>query len=115
MSQNTSFFLSSMESARFAGVYECETLALVTLGQGRHAIHAACSPPVEASEFGYPLGLESVVLANRFAGDDPWRKFSFPVFVYICAPEFEAEPRVLAWGEIYASAEDARQHRMGRP
>ena len=109
-------FLSSMESERVSGVFECEVEREVELHGGRHAIVVSCSPPILAQDLGYPAGLTTLLLANRFDGDDIWSMSSLPFFVYICLLERgDADlesPQIIAWGELYQTAGGAAAHQV---
>lgn len=109
-------FLSSMESERFSGVLECELLRRVELRGGRHAVIVSCSPPVLAQDLGYPEGLTTLLLANRFDGDDVWAMSPLPLFVYICVVESSdavlESPQIVAWGELYQTAGGAAAHQI---
>lgn len=116
------YFLSSLESKRFSGVSQCTVERKLLIGGRRHALHVRCTPPVLAQDLGFPLGLEHLVLVNRFDGDDAWEIGNFPFFVNICLVPAEVGPDGavshesldgIAWGELYDSADDAREHRFG--
>ena len=111
------FYLSSMESARFSHVFACELEGNESTPNGRHGLRVKISPAAEGQDMGQPQGLSEILLFNRFEGDDLWRIIEFPVFVSICLAQDPGAtstgfPDVIAWGEIYRSAEDALSHRM---
>lgn len=110
------FYLSSMDSKRFSGVFECEIKDRVVLEDDRHALLVSCDPPALGQDLNFPLGISDLTLVNRFAGDDVWNPKKFPFFVYICdTTQTDNKPsslRILAWGEIYRNADDARNHRF---
>ena len=113
---NEKMFLSSMESERFSGVFECNFLRKVELHGRRHAVIVSCSPPVLAQDLGYPEGLTNLLLANRFEGDDIWSISSLPFFVYICLYEGSDaildSPQIIAWGELYETVGGAATHQI---
>ena len=108
-------YLSSTESRRFSGVFRLEVLDKVSYGDPpRHALVVSCSPPIPGQGLGHPLGIEELVLVNRFEGDDLWDIEKFPVFVQICIadPQSARGFESIAWGEIYQSEEAATSHTM---
>jgi hypothetical protein len=110
------FYLSSLDSARFSGVFACEIRARKTLHGDRHALVVSLDPPALGQDVSYPLGIDEVLLVDRFDGDDIWVPATFPFFVYICTnEELDSDtdkPQILAWGELYRTAADAREHRF---
>ncbi|WZH38264.1 MAG: hypothetical protein PIR02_06245 [Microbacterium enclense] len=111
------FFLSSLESARFSGLFRCDLASRVALSTGRHGLRVTVSPAARGQDLGFPQGLSELVLFNRFEGDDLWQLDDYPVFVSICIASdpgatLREVPEVIAWGEVYPSAEDARSHTM---
>lgn len=110
------YYLSSLESQRFSGVFRCEVQDYVLVQGIRHGLLVHCDPPALGQDIGHPLGIEELLLVNRFAQDDLWSPQQYPLFVYICDPtEMHttlAKPKILAWGELYRSPDDARHHRF---
>jgi len=111
------FFLSSLESARFSGVFRCDLASRVALPTGRHGLRVTVSPAAPGQDLGFPQGVSELILFNRFEGDDLWQLDGSPVFVSVCITSDRGAtlrdvPEVIAWGEIYPSAEDARNHTM---
>lgn len=105
-----------MDSKRFSGVFHCEIKERFRLEDGRPALLVTCDPPVLGQDLNAPFGISELVLVNRFDGDDIWSPARFPFFVYICdADRPDNDPSslsILAWGEIYKTEDDARNHRF---
>jgi hypothetical protein len=117
------FYLSSLESARFEPVRECRVETLLTFDTGKAAVRARLSLPVVGQDFGRGADIETVILAARHEGVSVDRITEFPCFVFIVIPRSDVgvvespvradELEIIGWGELYRTAEDARRHAFG--
>ena len=116
-------FLSSVESKSFEGVRSCFLVGEVVIGSKRkHAIWVEVQPGVTSEVTGLLAQTNRLLLTTRFAGDDIWAFETFPLFVHIAvpvdsrhwqAPSLDPDDlRTLAWGELYATEDDALHHRL---
>lgn len=120
MTQPT-YFLSSLDSARFSAVRRCVVRRLVRFDTGKPAIVATIDPPVVGQDLGRSDDVTTVLLVARHAGHPVDPIESFPCFVHIAiaddtgsleTPVRADRLRTIGWGELYRTAEDAREHRF---
>jgi hypothetical protein len=113
-------YLSSLESYRFEPVRECTFLRVIRFGTGKPCAIVRLNPGVAGQDFGVAGEMETFVLATRFEGASLAPIDEFPCFVFIGRPSDQwdassdeitpAQVDVIAWGELYRSAEDAAAH-----
>jgi hypothetical protein len=116
-------FLSSMESKIFAPVRECEFVEPLAFDTGKPAMVAHVTPAIIGQDFGFGEDIDNVILTARHAENPVDDIQAFPCFVFITIPSGEMrrlstpirsdDLRIIAWGELYRSADDARNHRFG--
>jgi len=117
------YYLSSLDSARFEPVRECTVRRHMPTESGKAALIVDLNPPVPGQDFDRAGDISTVVLAARFEGSTVAPIDEFPCFVHIAIPRANspigydslgsAELQVIGWGELYRTAEDARAHRFG--
>ncbi len=117
------YFLSSLESARFGVPRECVFVKRLRFQTGKECILARINPPVIGQDFGVADDIDLVLLSNRHEGEGPSPIKEFPCFVFIARPlsadvERRAEiaredVQVIAWGELYRTKADAERHVFG--
>src|ERR1700733_8130648 len=120
MDQERPLSLSSLESIRFEPVRECQIVGFLTFDSGKVAAVASVQPGVIGQEFGIGEDISTVYLTTRFEGASIDRIDEFPCFVFIAIPSGgkstlsspirKDDLQVIGWGELYGSAEDARNH-----
>jgi hypothetical protein len=116
-------YLSSLESVRFEPVRECEFVDLLTFDTGKVAAVAMLRPGVPGQDFGIGEDVEQVILATRHEDTSIDEIDEFPCFVFIAIPDggkrIPSTPvrkddlQIIGWGELYRSADDARDHKFG--
>jgi hypothetical protein len=114
------YWLSSLDSTRFAPVRECAFIRRLVFRSGKECALVRLSPGVNCQEFGVATDLDVFVLANRHAGEalSPIREF--PCSVFICRLLIDdvearqvldkADVDIVGWGEIYRARADAQNH-----
>jgi hypothetical protein len=116
------YFLSSLESARFAPVRSCVVRRVVHFDTGKEALLVDVDPAVVGQDFGRSTDISTVLLAARHEGQGVDPVTEFPCFVHIAisddtgsasTPIRADDFQTIAWGELYRTAEDARHHRFG--
>jgi hypothetical protein len=80
-------------------------------------------PGVIGQSFGFGEDIDRVILTARHEGASIDDVQEFPFFVFITIPSGEIrnlsspirsdDLRIIAWGELYRTFEDARNHRFG--
>lgn len=118
------YYLSSLESRTFEPVRECRFTRLLRFTTDKPLVEADITPPVIGQPYGWgDRDISTVVLTPRHEGSTIDPISDFPLFVHIAIPH-NADARiespvdvsalqVIAWGELYRTAEDAEQHRFG--
>jgi len=114
-------YLSSLDSTRFLPVRRCRVVRHTRLETGRDVLLIEVSPAVVGQDFDRAADITELVVAARFEGSTVCPMTKFPLFVYIAVPP-EAydgvaplrvdDLLVIAWGELYRTEEDAREHRF---
>lgn len=116
------YYLSSLESARFATVRECQFTKMLAFDTGKTAVVARIKPPVVGQDFNLSHDLQNVVLVARHEGVSIFPVSEFPCFVFIAIPnnEFELmspirsdDLTIIGWGELYRTRPDAENHIFG--
>lgn len=115
-------YLSSLESRLFASVRKCQFIRVLEFESGKPCALVALSPGIVGQDFNVPGDIERCVLATRHEGASLSPVDKFPCFVHIAIPsadwDDDAEQispdsvRVIGWGELYRTAEDAAAHRF---
>lgn len=115
-------YLSSLESSRFEPVRRCEPIHRLQFATGKDAILVKVEPPVVGQDFGSADDIDVLLVTPRTEGGQLFPISEFPLFVYICLPITDLtsstnvatdDVTVIAWGELYRTAEDAAEHRFG--
>ncbi len=118
------YYLSSLESTIFSKPRECVFLNELEFESGKKAIAAKLSPPIIGQNFGFGGNdIEYVVLTHRHEGEPVYPIKNFPCFVFVCCLESgertdelksvrSDDLKILAWGELYRTEEDARNHKF---
>lgn len=114
------YFLSSLESARFGPVRACHVLRSLAFDTGKPAIAARIEPGVIGQDVNRGSDVETVVLTARHEGASVDPVSEFPCFVFIAIPRegldvFESpvaaeDLEIIGWGELYRTHEDAAAH-----
>lgn len=116
------YYLSSLESARFEPVRECRVERRLIFDSGKVAIEARLSPSVVGQDFDRS-DIDTVILSGRHEGAviDPVSEF--PCFVFITIPKDgdyvlqspirSDDVEIIGWGELYRTREDAEHHSFG--
>ncbi|MDR6610973.1 hypothetical protein [Leifsonia sp. 1010] len=116
------YYLSSLDSSLFEPVRRCTLITTLAFDTGRSALVVDLDPAVVGHNFNVGDDLSRFILTSRFQGDDVAAIDRFPFFAYICLPkngwpELEtplraADVDIVAWGELYRTADDASAHRF---
>ncbi len=106
------FFLSSSDERELnARPRSVTILVRVEPDDGPTRLRVRVAPPLPGSHYrSQQTEITEVLLAPRFAGDmldTPDNIQSWPVSVYVLLEGAEREPRILAWGELYKTEQDA--------
>jgi hypothetical protein len=80
------YYLSSLESSRFAPVRECRVERLLTFDTGKPADQVRLLPGVVGQDFDRGADVDTVVLAARHEGVSVDAVTEFPCFVFIVIP-----------------------------
>jgi hypothetical protein len=116
------FYLSSLESVRFATVRECRVADMFIFDTGKAAAVAEIQPPVIGQDFNRPGDLQTVVLVPRHenVSIDPVSEFPCFVFIAITREGYELKSpirsddlEIIGWGELYRTYHDAENHVFG--
>lgn len=118
----TTYYLSSLESARFAPVRRCDVLRVLAFDTGKPALLARLQPPLPGQELGEREDVGVVVLTARHRGASVDPVAEFPCFVHVAVaaegreppqdPVSAADLTVVGWGELYRTAADAAANRF---
>ena len=83
---------------------------------------AALDPPVRGNLFGLSHDVLTVLLVARHEGEGMSPIKEFPCFVFVTSPRMDTDDipetitkddvKILAWGELYRTADDADHHRF---
>jgi hypothetical protein len=119
------YYLSSLDSARFDSSRKCEVLRRLHLDNGKDCMLVRISPPVNLQEYGVIEDVDTLVLLSRHSGQDLSTIATFPFFVFITRPLIhdvldvdtiaKDQLQILAWGELYRTKQDADDHRFEGP
>jgi hypothetical protein len=114
------YYLSSMESVKFASTRECIFLKRLRFNTGKECVLVKLSPPVIGQDYGRSADIEEFVLTNRHEGEGLSPIKEFPCFVFITRPLIDDigqrdeiakdQVEVIAWGELYRTNRDADNH-----
>lgn len=117
------YYLSSLDSSRFELVRECNVRRHTVTESGKPALVVVVDPPVPGQDFNRADDISAVVLVARFEGSTVPPINEFPRFVHIAIAPIDmlhgfgrlrsAHLQAIGWGELYRTAEDARNHRFG--
>jgi len=117
---NEIYYLSSLDSVKFAPTRECTFLKRLRFRTGKECVLVRLSPPVVGQEYGVGTDIEDFILTNRHEGEEFSPITSFPCFVFIARllienPDVPHEidthdVEVVAWGELYRTKHDADKH-----
>lgn len=124
MSLAETYYLSSLDSARFEPVRTCTVRTRVVLESGKPALVVDLEPHIQGQGLDRSGDISTVVLVARFEGSSVSPIDEFPCFVYITTSCTDSSGRldtmasmqqlqVIGWGELYRTAVDARDHRFG--
>lgn len=116
-------YLSSLESRRFESVRECRFTRVLEFDNGKPCALVSLIPGVVSQDFNVPGGIDQFVIATRHNGASLSPVDRFPCFIHIAIPREGCDDgaekispdsvQVIAWGELYRTAEDAAQHKFG--
>lgn len=122
-SQDRIVYLSSLESTRLEPVRSCHLIELLHFDTGKQAVRAVIDPVVIGQDFDRGDDISHVILVARHEGVtlDPLSEYPCFVAVAIAAVGFESlrspirsdDLKVIGWGELYRTHDDAAQHRFG--
>lgn len=122
MDKNQTFYLSSMESVRFAPVRRCRLVRRLRFETGKDCAIIEVSPPVVGQDFNQGSDIHQLLVACRHEGATLFPISEFPLFVSVglvskdVAPSAEViakdDVAVIAWGELYPTAEAAALTRI---
>jgi len=111
------YYLSSLDSVRFAPVRRVKVRRTLELTGGRDVLVTDVDPPVAGKDFGRD-DIRTLVLAARHKGATVSPVNEFPCYVYIALPPAGWNPdtgalspddlQIIAWGELYRTQEDAQ-------
>lgn len=113
------YYLSSLDSSRFAPVRECRFERLLLFDSGKTAVVARVSPIVVGQDFNRVADIDTVILTARHEGRSIDPISEFPCFVFVAIPsrhEILESPirsddlEVIGWGELYRTQKDAELH-----
>ncbi len=114
------YYLSSLDSSIFDKVRECTFVKKMSFDTGKECALVKLKPGVDGRTWGYDEILEFFVIANRHQGEQLFPVKKFPCFVYITRLLNEevknkytissSELQIIAWGELYKSRENAKNH-----
>jgi len=120
MQIDDTYYLSSLDSSRFAPVRECMLVGRLLFDTGKPAAMMKIDPPVIGQDFNLGTDIDTVLLANRHEGETLFPIKEFPCFVYICRFLIEVpyndqiisnkDVEIVGWGELYKSRKDAENH-----
>lgn len=123
MKSQKTFYLSSMESVRLAGVRRCHVKTVFYFDTGKPILLVTISPKIMTSDFDNLSDIDEILLVSRHEGDNILKIQEFPFFVYVCTPKEKDvlhknnissdKLEILAWGEIYGSETDAANNKIG--
>lgn len=117
------YYLSSLDSARFEPVRQCQVERMLTFDSGKVAVEARLSPSVVGQDFNRASDIDTVILSCRHEGAviDPVSEY--PCFVFITIPKGDGyalqspvrpdDLEIIGWGELYRTREDAERHSFG--
>lgn len=113
------YYLSSLESARFETVRECQVVDILIFDTGKAAAVTRIRPPVIGQDFNHPVDLQTVILVPRHEGVSIDPVSEFPCFVHIAITRGDYELKspirsddleIIGWGELYRTYHDAENH-----
>lgn len=120
MEKGTTYYLSSLESARFEPVRECELVKRMAFDTGKQCALVKVSPAVVGQPWGLADDIEFFVLANRHEGEELFPVSGFPCFVHVARLRTEevmerevisaSDLENVAWCELYRTRSDADNH-----
>lgn len=115
----TTYYLSSLESARLEPVRRCEAGESLVLDSGKPAVLARIDPPVIGQDFGRD-DIDTVLLTARHEGATVDPVSEYPLFVFVAVPAVPGRPlvsplrseelEIIGWGELYRTGHDAVHH-----
>lgn len=120
MTQPT-YFLSSLDSVRFSAVRRCVVQRVVRFDTDKPALVANVDPPILGQDFAREADISTVLLAARHEDHPVDPIGTFPCFVHIAiaeatetleTPVSSDQLQTIGWGELYRTADDAREHRF---
>ncbi|KID31943.1 hypothetical protein [Prauserella rugosa] len=109
-------YLSSLESRTFQPVRECRYRRTLHFPTGKQCLLVDATLRSAAHD-----DVDQLILAARFEGATVDPIDAFPCFVFIARPLIDVtdvsqintdDVRVVAWGELYRTAEDAEHRRL---
>jgi hypothetical protein len=115
-------FLSSLESTRFEPVRNCVLVRRLRFDSGKECALVRLDPPVIGQDFDSAEDIDLFLVTPRHEGARLFPVSEFPLFVFIGLPSEDVvgadvvtakDVVVIGWGELYRTAEDAREHRFG--
>jgi len=114
------YYLSSLESKRFALTRECIFIKKMRFDTGKECALVRLRQGVIGQDYGSADTLELFILSNRHEGENLFPVTSFPCFVFITRPLIDDiehhdqissdDVEIIAWGELYRSKHDADNH-----
>ena len=115
------YYMSSLDSSQFEQVRCCEVKEVLTFETGKPALLVKIEPAVLGQAVDRSTDIDELILTARFEGDNVAAITTFPCFVYVCLPKpggtiehgLRADSLdIVAWAELYRTAEDARLKRF---
>ena len=111
------YYLSSLDSIKFAPVRECMFLKKLRFSTGKECVLVKLSPPVIGQDYNMCEDIEEFVLANRYEGESLFPIRNFPCFVFVARPLInnikerdqivKEELEIVGWAELYRTKIDA--------
>lgn len=117
------YYLSSLESARFEPVRECRVARVLTFESGKAAIEVQLTPGVIGQDFNRSADIDRVILSCRHEDVQIDPVTEFPSFVFVAIPRRDGyvlqspvrsdDLEIIGWGELYRTHDDAESHAFG--
>lgn len=116
--KQTSVYLSSLESVRFEPVRKCQYVESLEFDTAKTGVLVRLEPGVSGQDFGISGEITDFILTTRFEGATISPIDKFPCFVFIALPRKKysavqlraSDLRIVGWGELYRTLDDAENH-----
>lgn len=120
MSNLGEYYLSSLESYELEEPRKCTLLKIIKMPSGKVIAIAEIFPEIIGQKYGCKEDIKYVVISHRHEGFGLFPIAKFPCFVFVAIPlvndvlTFDkletSQLNVIAWGELYRTESDARNH-----